>query len=194
MKNTNDNDHDAMFWRMLEKNRLVDLSQFHKPDFFEEVPLYSRYADVSFLADYSADEASVVLLKLALKFLKSVVSYEEHDTPFFAAITVADFSPGDPIVPNLFVWSQPILGLYEKLKLHETTTPFGKKIKRYVSQAHLPDLYEVFEDPATVPDCPRAFVAPSLPPYHGFVPIYMFCTDNSAKASETAHHRRPIKR
>ncbi len=112
MKNTND--HDSMFWRMLEKNRLVDLSQFHKPDFFEEVPLYSRYADVSFLADHSADEASIVLLKLSLKFLKSVVSYEEHDTPFFAAITVADFSPGDPMVSQTCSFGlNPVRELYE---------------------------------------------------------------------------------
>ena len=178
MKNTNH--HESLFWQMLEKNRLVDLSQFHKPDFFEEVPLYSRYADIAFLKDHAADEASALLLRFALKFLRSVISYEEHAAPFFAAITVADFSPGDPIVPNLFVWSRPLAELYEKLKLAEATTPFGRKMKRVVSQFDLPDRHEVFEDTTTVPGLAREFVAPSLPPYHGFVPIFMFVEAQSS--------------
>jgi len=173
MKNSHDDE--SMFWRMLEKNRLVDLSQFHKADFYEEVPLCSRIEDIAFLADYSADDASFKLLRFALKFLKSVVSYEQHDAPYFAAITVAEISPGDPIIPSLFVWFRPILDLFEQLKLSEPATPFGRKIKRFVAQLDLPDRHEVFEDLLTVPDSPREFIAPSLPPYRGFVPVYTFC-------------------
>ena len=171
----NNSNYESLFWQILEKNRLVDLSQFHRSDFFEEVPLYTRYADISFLSDYSRDEAGAILLRFALKFLRSVVSYEEHETPFFAAITVSDFSEDDPVVPNLFVWSKPVLELYEKLILKTAKTPFGKNIKRLVSQIHLPDLYEVLEDTSTNAEFPRAFVAPAFPPYHGFVPIYLFC-------------------
>jgi hypothetical protein len=170
-----DNHYESRFWQILEKNRLVDLSQFHKPHFFEEVPLYSRLADVSFLSEHSADEASAIVLRFALKFLKSVISYEQHDTPFFAAITVSNFSEGDPIVPNLFVWSNPLRELYDKLTLNAATTPFGEKIKRLVSQLHLPDRLFVFDDTSTTADISRAFIAPALPPYDGFVPIYMFC-------------------
>lgn len=191
----NNNNYESRFWQILEKNRLVDLSQFHKPDFFEEVPLYTRYADISFLTDYSSDEASALLLRFALKFLRSVISYEEHDTPFFAAITVSDFSAGDPIVPNLFVWSNPVSELYEKLSLQAATTPFAKKIKRFVSQSHLPDVYEVLEDLLTTPDFPRAFVAPALPPYHGFVPIYMFCKTGKlepVRASQRMKRKWPV--
>jgi hypothetical protein len=192
MKN-HDTNYESLFWRILEKNRLVDLSQFHKPGFFEEVPLYTRSADISFLSDYSSDEASSILLKFALKFLKSVVSYEEHETPFFAAITVADFSAGDPIVPNLFVWSNPVRELFEKLILKAAMTPFGKKIKRLVSQFHLPDLYEVLEDTSTNPDFVRAFIAPSLPPYRGFVPIYMFCKPQQIAAEQTRRKRPKLR-
>lgn len=178
MKNSNGDD--SKFWQVLEKNRLVDLSQFHKRGFYEEVPLYSRLSDISFLSDLSSDEASVLLLRFALKFLKSVISYEEHQTPYFAAITVSDFSTKDPIVPNLFVWFESVSKLYPRLTLRAVTTPFGKKIKRLVSRLRLPESFEVVEDTITIPDLPRVFIAPSLPPYQNFVPVYMFCKSNSA--------------
>lgn len=174
MKNSN-NDDESKFWQVLEKNRLVDLSQFHRPGFFDEVPLYTRYADIAFLAKHSSAEASAILMRFALKFLRSVICYEEHDAPFFAAVTVSDFSEGDPIVPNLFVWSKPIRELLEKLSLEEPSTSFAKKVKRWVSQAHLPHSHAILEEKSTTSDFPRAFIAPALPPYPGFVQIYKFC-------------------
>jgi len=164
------NNHESLFWQMLEKNRLVDLSQFHKPGFFEEVPLYSRFADVAFLEDYRPDEANAMLLRFSLKYLRSLISYEEHVTPFLAAITVSNFSPGDPIVPNLFVWSRPVPELYDKLRLSEPSTPFSKRIKRFVSRSDAHDRHAVLQDT----EMARVFVAPSVPPYPGFVPIYVF--------------------
>src|SRR5437660_1722232 len=106
--------NESRLWKILEKNELVDLSQFHKPSFFDEIPLYTRLADVSFLPH---DKADLVLLRFALKFMKAVISYEEHDTPYFAAITVHEFAPGEPIVPQLFVWSDPAFELFARLEL-----------------------------------------------------------------------------
>ena len=172
---TTQSTYERELWRILEKNRLGDLSQYHVPNFYDEVPLYTRLADISFLSDGSTDRANAILLRFALKFLKSVISYEEHDSPFFAAITVSEYAPGEPIVPNLFVWSDPALALYEKLTLVEATTPIGKKIKRQVGRLDLPDLYAVFEEAGTTPESPRVFISPLHPPYPGFVPVYMFC-------------------
>jgi Immunity protein 15 len=170
----NSNNNESMLWKVLEKEGLADLSQFHKPRLFDEVPLFSRLSDISFLADLDSDEASAVLLRFGLKFLKSVIAYEEHRTPYFAALTIWSFSEDDPVVPNLFVWSDSISKLYDKLTLHVATTRFGKAIKRLVSQLRLPDPFEVREDTSTAPDMSRVFIGPSLPPYQNFVPLYTF--------------------
>ena len=82
--------YESRLWRLLEKGKLADLSQFHRPGFFDEVPLYSRESDVDFLPD--DETANEVLLGFALKFLKSVIAYEQHRSGYFAAITVCDFT------------------------------------------------------------------------------------------------------
>jgi hypothetical protein len=163
--------YDSKFWEILEKERLVDLSQFHKPRFFDEVPLYSRESEISFLAECTSAQANSVLLQFALKFLRSVISYEEHRTPYFAAITIWNLSEADAVVPNLFVWSGPVQQLKGKLKLDVPRTPFGKEMKRLVSKLRLRAPFEVLEDTSTTPDSSRVFIAPAKPPYQGFVPL-----------------------
>src|SRR5262245_39824865 len=70
--------YESKFWAILTKEHLVDLSQFHKGNFFDEVPLFSRESDIEFLFVYPIHEINSILLRFALKFLKAVVSYEEH--------------------------------------------------------------------------------------------------------------------
>ena len=164
-------DYDSRLWEVLEKERLVDLSQFHRPRFFDEVPLYSRESEVSFLAQCTSAQANAVLLQFALKFLRSVISYEEHRTPYFAAITIWNLSEADAVVPNLFVWSGPIQQLKGKLRLGVPRTSFGKKMKRLVAKLRLRGPFEVLEDTSTTPDSSRVFIALAKPPYQGFVPL-----------------------
>src|SRR5438105_2600018 len=59
---TKNSDYETKLWKVLEKNQLADLSQFHRPHFFEEVPIYSRYSDISFLQECRPTEANKVLL------------------------------------------------------------------------------------------------------------------------------------
>ena len=169
-----DDNYEAALWEVLERGQLSRLSQFHQPHFCEEVPLYSRLSDIGFLAKLSTARQNAVLLKFSLKFLKSVISYEEHRTPYFAAVTVWRFSDDEPIVPNLFVWSDFVQKLYDKLTLQEPKSRFGKSIKRTVLQLHLPDPLEVFEDVGTTSELTRLFIGPSLPPYPSFVPSHAF--------------------
>lgn len=161
--------YESMFWKLLEKEKLADLSQFHKPRYFDEVPLYSRYSDISFLGNEGNDKANAFLLRFSLKFLKALISYEEHAIPFFAAITVWSYGQSETLVPNLFVRSGPILKLKDKLALDAPTTLFGKKAKQLVSKLHLPERFEVLEDTLTTPELSRVFIGPSRPPYLCFV-------------------------
>ena len=45
----NGESYESKLWAVLTKEGLVDLSQFHARDVFDEVPLYSRDSDVDFL-------------------------------------------------------------------------------------------------------------------------------------------------
>ena len=71
------NNYESRLWRLLEAEKLSDLSQFHQRGFFEEVPLIAREADIDFLPQ-GKDRARQILVRFALKFLKSVIAYEEH--------------------------------------------------------------------------------------------------------------------
>jgi hypothetical protein len=170
----NSNSYESEFWKILTKEHLVDLSQFHKAHFFDEVPLFSRESDIAFLSEYPTDRANAILLRFALKYLKSVVSYEEHRTAYFAAITVWSDSASDPFIPNLFVWSGPIQPLERKLILGEATSPLGRKIKGLVSKLGLRNRFEVLEDTSATHGMSHVFISQSELPYEGFVPLGKF--------------------
>ncbi len=169
---TDTNNYESRLWRLLEANNLADLSQFHRRGFFDEVPLYSREADVDFLPG-DGIEANEILLRFALKFLKSVVAYERHRRNFFAAITVWSFSDA-PLVPNLFVSCGTLRELDRKLALSVVATPFGKQMTRLVPRPRFGEEFTILEDTSTVPDTARVFIAPAHPPYEGFVPLDHF--------------------
>jgi hypothetical protein len=163
---------ESRLWKLLEKGRLTDLSQFHKPGFFDEVPLYTRQSDVDFLPD-DKDEANEILLRFALKFLKSVVAYEQHRTGYFAAITVWNFSDA-LLVPNLFVWCDALRELKKKLALQAVTTTFGKEMKQLAPRLDRGEQFEVLEDASTLPETTRVFIALARPLYPGLATLDSF--------------------
>ena len=167
-------DHESAFWAILEKGRLADLSQFHRPHLVEEVPLYTRLSDIAFLSDLSHDEINETLLAFSLKFLNTVISYENHKSHYVAAITIWNFSDEDRIVPNLFIASGFTQKLHDILILSRIKSSFGKGIKRLLTRLHLPNAVDLFEDSATSTEMARVFLSPLVPPYKGFVPLAKF--------------------
>ena len=159
-------------WNLLEKENLADLSQFHRPGFVDEVPLYSRASDVRFLPD-DAPRGQQDSLQFALKFLNAIIAYEEHRTGYFAAITLSDLS-SHLLVPNLFVWCGPIRQLKRKLALDHLGSRFGKQIKKTVRDLRLSESLEVLEESATIPKITRVFIAPAQAPYRGFAALSAF--------------------
>jgi hypothetical protein len=168
--------YDSIFWNVLIKEHLADLSQFHGRGFFDEVPLFSRDSDVSFLKELTIERANGTLIGFALKFLKSVVSYEEHRSPYFAAVTIWSGSQTELVVPNLFVWSGSIARLRKRLILDVVRTPFGKKIKRIVSGRNLRSGFDLLEDTSTDAGETRVFISFTNPPYKSFEPLSRFRT------------------
>ena len=183
MKNMNEyNNNESMLWKLLAKEGLADLSQFHRPRFFDEVPLCSRKSDIAFLTEDPSTDVSDTLVRFALKLLKAIISYESHRTPYLAAVTIWDFAGVDPVVPSLFVWSGPIHPLQKKLVLHVPKTLFGKKISRLVSKLRLPDKFEVLEDTSTDLEMSRVFIGLVQPPYPSFVTVDQFRKQRTSPA------------
>jgi hypothetical protein len=169
---TNTDHYESRLWRLLEKEKLADLSQFHQSGYCDEVPLYSRESDVNFLSE-GKQPANEVLLRFALKFLRSVVAYEEHRREYVAAVTVWSLPTG-LLVPHLFVWCDAIRELKAKLSLHGVTTPFGKRLNKRVQSLRFGERFEVLEDTSTIPDASRVFIAPARAPYPGFAVLDTF--------------------
>ncbi|ODT96809.1 MAG: hypothetical protein ABS79_07815 [Planctomycetes bacterium SCN 63-9] len=166
--------YDANFWDILTRGRLVDLSQFHKPDAFEEVPLFTRYSELDFLNGKTSSEINSILLRFALKFLKTIILYEEHRTHYLAAITIWEpLDSDDPIVPNLFFWSgkaDRVKNLKKQLPLDRVSTPFGRKIKQLAGAGAHPR-FDVLEDHSTIPGESRIFVSLGQRPYPSFLTL-----------------------
>ncbi len=174
----NGNAYESRLWRLLEKDNLADLARYHQRRFFDEVPLFSRDSDIDFLPK-AKKAARGILVTFALKFLQSVIAYEQHPSGYFAAITLWNLS-ADAFVPNLFAWCAPIRELEDKLELSLGTTPFAKETKKLVNGLRLSETFKVLEDSRTDPDSPRVFIAPAHPPYRGFAALDTFRRQTSA--------------
>ena len=170
---------ESKFWKIVEKEGLADLSQFHRFGFFDEVPFYSRFSQVSFLRDLSRDRADRVLLEFALKFLKALTWYETPKWPFLASITVWNDPDDEPIVPNLFICSGKVREqLEDRLDLRQPKKGPTKRIRALVKQLHIVDALEVLEDGSTVADHTRSFVGYMVPPYPNIIPLHRFEKDS----------------
>lgn len=152
------------FRRVLAHEGLDDASAFIQADFFDEIPLYSRYAQIEPLIGPS-ESSDEVLLALAIEYLEEVASHVSppnevqtrpaHD--LLLAITVWD-GDDDYIVPNLFVCHGQVRERLQKLDLREPRSPFGRKIADLVRQLDSTRRLLVLEDTDTVPGDVREFI------------------------------------
>lgn len=167
-------DQNAEFDKILQAEKLADMAQFYAPDFCDEVPLYSRYKQLSFLKKMGLEEENKVLLAWALSFLDRLLAESDPTRSFFAALTIweDDGDDNEPIVPNVFVCNEP-KDLLKGLKLHEAKGPFSKSIDQLLARisATAHSKYQLLEDRETLPDKARVFIGPRRPPYPAFVTL-----------------------
>jgi len=156
------------FDALLEKQHLADIvSSFGDADFFDEIPLYSRYSQVEFLKPYG--DVNMLLVELALDYLDRVKS----EIPIgkgkrFTAITVISDDDAEYIVPSIFVCNGNVKTRLRNLHLSSPSEGLGKRIEALVKKANLDSTYGVLEDRTTVPGDVRVFVSYNSPP-QGFV-------------------------
>jgi hypothetical protein len=168
-------EYESRMWRVLEKENLANLSQYHRPGFFDEVPLYSRLADVSFLRRLSRDQADIFLLSFGIKFLKALIWYEIPRQPFLASLTIWNNPEDSLIVPHILVCSGKVRKrLGERLALQKVHDAPAKRIMKLFSRLHLPDPLQVLEDNSTTPDMSRVFIGYKTAPYPKVIPLQSF--------------------
>ena len=154
--------------QVLEPEGLADPSRFVAGDFFDEIPLYSRYAQVEpFLRGKRSPDN--VLLDMALEYLAEVCGEAKLRRGFVAAITIPDDAiPGDAIpdekefrylVPSLFVCKGNIRRRLNGLRLRKPLTAFGKRIAAVLKQVDPKSTFGILEDTLTVPGQPRVFIS-----------------------------------
>ncbi len=167
------------FDNVLRKQQLADVvSTFGNPDFFDEVPLFSRYDQVDFLKQYG--DVNLLLLELALDYLDRVAS-EIHigNANRFVATTVISDDVAECIVPSVFVCNGKIKARLKDLHLSPPSEGLGKRIEALVRKANLHGVFAVLEDRVTVPDDVRVFIGYNSPP-HGLVSLMTFANGVAA--------------
>jgi hypothetical protein len=162
-------------WGILEKENLADLSQYHRPGFFDEVPLFSHFADVSFLNRYDRDSGDEFLLSFGIKFLKALIWYEIPRQSFLASLTIWNHPDDAFIVPHVLVCSGQVRKrLGERLQLQDVQAEPAKRIQRLFLRLRLPDPLQILEERSTTAEMSRVFIGYKTAPYAKVIPIHTF--------------------
>jgi hypothetical protein len=119
------------FAQVLGKFDLMNFDKLMEYDgYFDELPLYGPYADVSFLNDLPARERDRILIRAAVAHLETILDYSRRyyagrDYDFFCAVTVTNWEfaekEGSPIKPQ-FWFANPSRGVFEYVKLDPPTS------------------------------------------------------------------------
>ncbi|WP_170116081.1 Imm15 family immunity protein [Brenneria roseae] len=107
---------------------------------FEEIPLFSRFDNISFLGSLSFDEKNKVLIKKGLEVLEKSVELVTGKLPkndcldYFSCLTLTDiddFHEVNCYTPNIFI-SKRKRWLLQHLDLTQKNTPEEKLINGYL--------------------------------------------------------------
>ena len=144
--------------RVLAPEGLSDPSRFLEGDFFDEVPLYSRYEQIEpFLRHVrSADE---FLLDMALEYLAAIRGEAKMSQGFVAAITIPDDRDCRYIVPSVFVCRGHIRRRLRGLRLRKPLAAFSKRMAAALKQVAPKSELRILEDTLTVPGEVRVFIS-----------------------------------
>jgi hypothetical protein len=170
----------TQFDSVLKAQHLADVaSTFSDPDFFEEVPLYSRYKQVEFLKTYG--DVNLLLVELALDYLDRVTtSVPVTGNTRLVAITVISDDDDEFIVPAIFVCNSNVKTRLKELHLSSPSEGLGKRIESLVKMARPDATFSILEDRHTLPDDVRVFISYKAPP-RGLVSLMTFANGANAQ-------------
>lgn len=117
------------FENLIQIEGLDDLEQFAEVvDLFEEVPLYSRFSQLSFLNDLPPNEQNRILIRAGAWYLRFIIEYlTRHDCDSFCMLTIRDwedFPQGGLITPS-FWYTNPSQGTLDQIHLQPPDSAYS---------------------------------------------------------------------
>jgi hypothetical protein len=168
---------ESALWTVLQEEGLGDLSRFHRSGFFDEVPLFSRFEQVSFLEEVRPTRGNRMLLEFGLKVLSAIAAYDCSKRPFFAALTFWDEMAAPWLVPHLFVCCGEVNDKVRgKLTLAPCAAPFSLRMERWLTDSDPDGRFQIYEDRATEPNLIRVVIGHREPLFPQMTTVDSFVT------------------
>lgn len=155
---------------VLHEEKLDDRSQFDVPGFFDEILLYSRYRQITFLKKHG--DPSGLLLEFALEYLETVIRARRSPTECFAAITAVEHEEAEFLVPCIYLCHGRIQSRLRSLHLARPVSSFATALKRSLSTLKSPTRYAVAQDTISAPGNVRAFVSYRKAPAENVITLH----------------------
>lgn len=139
------------FQRLLDKHDLTKfdrLMDYH--GYFDELPLFAQYDEVSFLDGFPLEERNRILIRAAVAHLATILDYSRkyyagRDYDYFCAVTVTGWEwveEGDVVIPR-FWYANPSHGVFNYLQLDPPDSEYGRFVAACLD--HNPD-YVINDD------------------------------------------------
>lgn len=143
------------FEAVLRQEALDDRAQFDVPGYFDELPLFSRYQQMSFLPRQGPVD---LLIQLALDYLDSIVLAKRSAAHCFLAITVRQNAERAMIVPGIFVCNGWVTRRLRALRLARAESPLADLLKSSLCAQSLSSKFALAQDNLSSPGLPRIFI------------------------------------
>ena len=181
---------DKNFEKLIKRDGGLSPKEFfsEKWEDCEEIPIYSRYAHISFLDRFSQKEKDLYLLKYSLKHLTALTNYfckngdgEEIESAFIM-LTISDWDsyPEDPLCFSFFI-------TYKYRTLFEPAKPFVKShtkqsfyVIELLKELNIADNYFVCDNSSPIdPELQRVYVGLKKHPDPNLITLDHFVGNSS---------------
>jgi hypothetical protein len=150
------------FERILRSERLNDPSVFLEVGFFDEVPLYSRFRQVSFLDELGPEGRDQAIVEFALEYLGRVSESlkEKGQANALVSLTFREDEKEDPLVPCVFVcYGDVDRSLRGRLRLRPARSRLAGRIRKALRGLGRIGGFILLEENETDPGNPRVFLS-----------------------------------
>jgi hypothetical protein len=144
------------FEAVLRDEALADRTMYDASGFFDELPLYSRYRQISFLSRFG--NVDDLLIQLSLNYLESIVNSKRSTAECFAAITLLDYADAEFLVPNIFVCNGWVSRRLRTLRLTPPASTFATSLRRRLDNLKLSTTLAAAQDTLSSPGNVRVFL------------------------------------
>ncbi|PWV98489.1 Imm15 family immunity protein [Mangrovibacter plantisponsor] len=149
------NKFDKKIQKLIKKEGLNDPDIFFADyETFEEIPLFSRSSDISFLSSLSFDDKNTILLQSAIELLTMQTNLvvnalgKDKADDFFSCVTITGWDSAEEmgyLKPNILL-TQRKTWLLSNLNLKPSDCIEAKLVRKYLADISTPELRVLISD------------------------------------------------